>query len=424
MILQSFRAQVAAGEGFAAHFGPAVLLAFPLGERQEALLDQILATVEAGAREDPNGPGRKVARRIVRVIGDAEPEDVPAVGVLAQTDGGVAVLLHGGVDLDLEGPVEVEHLSGRDVSTWLDRIVADGPQTLRRHGGAGAPEPDRRSDLRAGIVSSGGIVLTPRPDGPVVGDAAMAAAATGVAAAGSGVDTPRPIPPPPVPEPGVDEATELVPEATPPPPPPPPGAEPEPVTPAADFVSFSVAEPLPPEDLAPLPVAGETEAPAEEEADGVEVRGILCSRQHFNDPRSAFCTSCGISMVHQTHNLLKGKRPPLGVLLSDDGSAFVLDTDYVIGREPEGHPDVAGGAARPLILEDQQFALSRQHVRVQLQDWDVRVLDLGSANGSYVAAADAGQWTLLAPEQPVTLDPGGRLHVAGRNFVYESHHRH
>ena len=66
-----------------------------------------------------------------------------------------------------------------------------------------------------------------------------------------------------------------------------------------------------------------------------EVRGVYCKNRHFNDPRQLFCAVCGINMVQQTPVLVNGVRPPLGVVVLDDGSVFQLDTPYLLGRDPE-----------------------------------------------------------------------------------------
>ena len=65
-----------------------------------------------------------------------------------------------------------------------------------------------------------------------------------------------------------------------------------------------------------------------------EVRGVYCKNRHFNDPRQLFCAVCGINMVQQTPVLVNGVRPPLGVVVLDDGSVFQLDTPYLLGRDP------------------------------------------------------------------------------------------
>jgi hypothetical protein len=177
-------------------------------------------------------------------------------------------------------------------------------------------------------------------------------------------------------------------------------------------------DPLPPEERpAPLPIGGVATG------GGPLVEGILCSRQHFNDPMARYCCACGISMVHATHTRVTQSRPPVGVLVLDDGATFVLDRDYVIGREPAGHPLVHSGAAEALVIDDPSTQLSRTHAHVVLDGWDVYVDDLGSSNGTHVAAHGATAWTKVLPGERLALGPGAELHLGGRRFVFESHHR-
>jgi len=76
------------------------------------------------------------------------------------------------------------------------------------------------------------------------------------------------------------------------------------------------------------------------------VRGVLCKNGHFNDPQLNYCSVCGISMAQQTLVEVSGPRPPLGLLLFDDGSTFRLDSDYLVGRAPRQDPDVVAGIER------------------------------------------------------------------------------
>jgi len=409
--LPELRVRVVPGSGVVVNHGAALMLAFATGDAQEKLLDEILALVEEVISEDPDTPGRRLARKIVGVVSAAEPDDVPSFGLLAVGERGLAVLLQGDVDVELGRGGE--RLSGRDVSTWLDRIVDADVDELSMFGSDRAGTADPRSDLRAGTVAADGVVLAPRGLAVAVGPARprasarkapiRAAKAAAAPSAEATVDEPTTVEPMPIAPPPLDEEAE---------------------TPPAQFVSVSLSEPLPAEELQPLPVARPNGSAGPEPAEsGVEVHGILCSRQHFNDPNARFCSSCGISMVHQTHNLVTGVRPPLGILVLDDGAAFVLDGDFVIGREPDGHPDVRAGAARPLTVTDQDATTSRAHARIHIEGWNVQIIDLGSANGSYVAAPGDTEWTRVDPNTPISIGPGARVHIGGRNFVFESHHK-
>jgi pSer/pThr/pTyr-binding forkhead associated (FHA) protein len=152
------------------------------------------------------------------------------------------------------------------------------------------------------------------------------------------------------------------------------------------------------------------------------VDGIYCSRSHFNSPDAIFCTACGISMVQQTHNRVLGPRPPLGVLVTDDGAVFSLVHDYVVGREPGTAAEVLAGTAHPIALDDPKVAMSRVHARILLDGWEVRVEDATSANGTFVGHGD-DDWTRLAPGVPTTIKAGTRIAVGGRTLTFETHQR-
>jgi pSer/pThr/pTyr-binding forkhead associated (FHA) protein len=122
-------------------------------------------------------------------------------------------------------------------------------------------------------------------------------------------------------------------------------------------------------------------------------------------------------MQQRTQQLERGRRPSLGVMVFDDGSTYALDADYLIGREPETAPGL-----RPLRLADEERTLSRKHASVRREGWDVVVLDEGSANGTFVLPSGATEWQRVEPGTQVVLDPGARVALGQRSFLFESHH--
>ena len=148
----------------------------------------------------------------------------------------------------------------------------------------------------------------------------------------------------------------------------------------------------------------------------VLVDGALCARLHFNPPDALSCRECRVSMREPTRNIRRLPRPPLGVLLVDDGRGYLLDRDYVIGREPLLDDDVAAGRAAPLPVTDAEGSVSRLHLRVSLVGWRVEVRDLGSANGSVLQRA--GGPRPLSPVDAVLLEPGTRVGVGRRSVQF------
>ena len=154
------------------------------------------------------------------------------------------------------------------------------------------------------------------------------------------------------------------------------------------------------------------------------VLGVSCPLGHHNHPDAAFCTQCGTKMTDSdTTVLINGPRPPLGILVVDDGTTYSLNQDLIIGREPTSHPDVERGVASPMILSDESLALSRKHARFTLDEWSVSLVDLSSSNGTFISRTDDnGEWAQLEKGGSIELQPGDRIRIGGRTIQVELHH--
>ena len=177
-------------------------------------------------------------------------------------------------------------------------------------------------------------------------------------------------------------------------------------------------------DRAPLPPTPSAPAGADaEEEQEVLVKGIRCPDGHHNNPRASYCVICGRRMgVSQSLVLVDGPRPPLGVLLLDDGSTIPVRSDMVIGRSPEHSPLVTSGDARAITLSDATQSVSRIHLHVKLDEWDVMVSDLGSSNGSFAWEEATHSWQRLDPGVAITLENRHRLRLGEREVLYSQHH--
>ncbi|WP_236668141.1 FHA domain-containing protein, partial [Nonomuraea sp. K271] len=152
------------------------------------------------------------------------------------------------------------------------------------------------------------------------------------------------------------------------------------------------------------------------------VYGVDCKNDHFNDPRVPYCAVCGIALVQRTLVPYKGPRPSLGVLVLDDGTALPLESDYLLGRDPERAPEVAGGNARPAKVTSPDGSVSRRHLRVALDGWDVNLVDLGSVNGTQIQPPGDPNFYDIPPNEPVTIAPGTTVRVGvSRTLRFEAH---
>ncbi|PZG21837.1 hypothetical protein C1I98_36925, partial [Spongiactinospora gelatinilytica] len=179
-----------------------------------------------------------------------------------------------------------------------------------------------------------------------------------------------------------------------------------------------------------LPPAPEQAEPAEPEAPADQgdpdsralILGVDCKNDHFNDPRVPYCAVCGIALVQRTLVPYQGPRPPLGVLLLDDGMTLRLDTDYLLGRDPERAGEVTSGQARPAKVTSPDGSVSRRHLRVALDGWDVNLVDLGSVNGTQIQPPGDPNFYDIPPNEPVSIAPGTTVRIGvSRTMRYESH---
>lgn len=380
-------------------------------------LAELVGLCRQVSAEGSRAPGRRLQAALASWLADRSA--VPSLAVAAATEDGLALTLVGSAlaqvpELGLRlSADEGEPLA--DGTPRLERTVDWPPAAMRLSAGedpGGDPHP--LVDLESGSVPGGAAVLSP------------VAAPSHTGAFGPAATTAVRLPPPGAVGPPSDAPTPpVVSNAPPPRPPAAPSEPPAPLpAPARSVALFDRADPLP--VAAPLPVVSSAQPvvplAAEPADDRPTVHGFLCSRGHLNDPRVHFCALCGIRMAERTGVFLEGVRPPLGLLVFDNGATVNLDADYLLGREPDSEERVLAGELRPLLVVDTTGGVSRHHLEVRLHQWDVVVVDAGSANGTLVAAAGAPGWSSLIPGQPVRLLPGTAVRLGGRQFAFQSPH--
>lgn len=386
-----------AGGGLVARHGSLVALT----DGMDAGPDPLLAALAEVA--DANGDGTALVLAGTRAA--LERGGRPAWACAGVTSGGeVTVLVHGEAAalVSVAGSPEAEVTASGSMIPVV-RTFSGAVVTVRLAIGAPAA-PDPRLWLGAGTVSGGGILLTVAqetsrgllrddPHAPAVSTAVPGYEPTMAAA---------------LPEPTARTQAEPYTESW-------FSAQAQPSGPTTRMTRTDAAgtgglsEP-PIADISTIELVRFGAAPP------VVVEGTMCDRMHFNAPDAMSCRECGISMHEVARDMRRRPRPPLGVLLVDDGRGYILDRDYVIGREPLLDGDVAAGQATPLPISDPEGSVSRLHLRVSLVGWQVEVHDLGSSNGSVLYRA--GGPRALAPMDAAALDPGTRVGVGRRTVQF------
>lgn len=111
--------------------------------------------------------------------------------------------------------------------------------------------------------------------------------------------------------------------------------------------------------------------------DGPSALSLVCERQHPNPPRADTCRTCGLALPGPA---LRIPRPSLGRLRLPSGETVELTRPVVLGRKPQASRVSANDAPVLQRLDGQE--ISRSHVEIQLEEWNVLAVDLDSRNGT------------------------------------------
>ncbi len=208
---------------------------------------------------------------------------------------------------------------------------------------------------------------------------------------------------------------------------------PEPHTPAPSAGPTTPPAPPPPPAGAPS-FAGQDEQggdsdpgrtvdrsslPQHDAASGPVVIGVRCPSGHPNPPTAARCRVCGSDVADQEPAPVP--RPGLGVLRLSTGDQVSLDRGVLLGRSPRV-PEEIPPQERPhqVRLSSPENDLSRNHVEVVLDGWQVLVRDLDSTNGTMITLPDTPP-VQLRPHDLQVIEPGTVVNLSPEvSFVFEA----
>lgn len=222
--------------------------------------------------------------------------------------------------------------------------------------------------------------------------------------------------PPPPPRARVVPVVPVTPHPASPPPPPPvrPSALTMPGLP--DLPAPAPAFPPPP---APEPPGEESAALTVSRAEllaamgshgivGPSVLAVRCAAGHLTPPEQDRCRVCGVHVDAAQPGEVP--RPTLGVFRSSAGEAVILDRDVVFGRAPQASASRA--ASQPHLVKVVDPGISRSHLHVALDGWQVMVRDLGSSNGTEIQLP-GGEPEKLRAQEDYLIEPGTVVTLAG-----------
>ena len=355
----------------------------------------------------------------------SDPDQIPSFALLIRSSPeGLVVMVQGPVTITMHGGKE-RSFSGSDSLAWVERMVDLTYETLIVASSDASPLTADLTvplDLLAGTVPGGGVTL--RREAALPGNR-NAASPRPRSRSRLEFSHACPMPPPRAP---ADAEFGATPAHRPARSPEPGGDHPAAgrsetvLRRATRFRSVPLAHrPVADADARrhPLPVGSAPTSAQRPQPAAVVIEGVVCSCGHFNEPEASSCEACGAA-VDESGRREARPRPPLGVLVTDEGSVYTVAGDYVIGREPQQAPAVRSGKALPLVMEDPEQSTSRVHAYLRLSGWKVLVSDGGSANGTFVSkGGSSGPWVAVPAEPGTRLLPGDRVRVGQRQLLFD-----
>lgn len=138
------------------------------------------------------------------------------------------------------------------------------------------------------------------------------------------------------------------------------------------------------------------------------VLAVSCPLGHLTPPAAPQCRVCHQRVAPQEPRRVD--RPPLGGLRLPTGEVVPLDRGVVLGRKPA---PVDGSTDWPHLVHlpsDHSF-VSRQHLQIELDGWDVVARDLDSRGGTTIAAPGRDPQR-MRPGDAYVLEAGTVLDMA------------
>ena len=139
-------------------------------------------------------------------------------------------------------------------------------------------------------------------------------------------------------------------------------------------------------------------------ADGESlVLAVNCTQGHPNPPEAQRCRRCGNPVQGPQHLV---QRPVMALLKPSHGQPVEVDRTVLIGRSPQANRVARERLPRLLTVPSPSHDISRTHVQVSPEGWDLLATDLHSTNGTALIRPGHPEPERLTPGEPVPVYPG------------------
>lgn len=138
------------------------------------------------------------------------------------------------------------------------------------------------------------------------------------------------------------------------------------------------------------------------------VLAVSCPLGHLTPPIAPQCRVCHQRVAPQEPRRVE--RPPLGGLRLPTGEVVPLDRGVVLGRKPAPADGSTDWPHLVHLPKDHSF-VSRRHLQIELDGWDVVARDLDSRGGTTIALPGR-EPERMRPGDAYVLEPGTVLDMA------------
>ncbi|WP_026553911.1 FHA domain-containing protein [Arthrobacter sp. 35W] len=134
---------------------------------------------------------------------------------------------------------------------------------------------------------------------------------------------------------------------------------------------------------------------------GPVVLARMCPAGHANPPSRGVCAACGTPLDGEARQV---GRPRLGRMHISTGEVVELDHSLIVGRQPSVSRVNGGGMPRLVQVRSASGDISRSHVEIRLEGWEVLLVDLKATNGTTLVREGQPPRRLGQGEQAIVLD--------------------
>ena len=142
--------------------------------------------------------------------------------------------------------------------------------------------------------------------------------------------------------------------------------------------------------------------PAELSQDSL-IMAVVCQDGHASPQNATTCRICGSPIAPQGPRLIP--RPVLAVVRAPDGTTVAVDRAVLVGRAPSSHLSSAR-APRLMTVPSPGHDISRTHVEIAPEGWQITVTDLNSTNGTVLVRPGGADRQQLKAGEPVLVQLG------------------